>query len=1390
MSLAEDTFYFYSFDTDANVSRALGVNVSGGNASLFRRQNHPNISITNYSNATCTNDTSYFMEFNTSNVTTVTAGCMRGPTTAPINATNYQTVENWQFEAGLYGNALRLKNNNTAGGKICYEARGPLYRGAPANDNYYSVLFRIWNSSSANDVAVFDFKAWQFKEVSNEYYIYVVSNQSSNSGYNKAFLLGLGSSRLADGDYHHLEVLSTNQTGHRELAVFLDDDLKVYAQYENIGFGAPTAGQGFCVGHPSIDMAVDQILIRNITQGHLNYNRSNYDETLNKTPYSQTGGILFLDPIQLPNNTALKINATFLYPNNSNSTRIYVTGFFGDNGSVPDRFVRNATVSFNLDTCGVTSGTNQSFMDDGHPYFVSHNVTYSCGVSNAAFNTTAVDAIGTAGMDVGIEETPRNLATLTAARHVRNLVRGYGSYTLVLYQGDAGEDNLAGAARYGYMTLSTPAGPKWQTTFQRPFLRNANCLVTDPLNCMTNVTFQARAARTWGIASHHWQDPISTYTFERWINYTTNTTDVRMMSVRDAQQLWFPELNSSGITMPANRTANNYTPVLLFFGDGYDTPVLQSLNLSYSTASDTTAPTLTTTNVTTNDSIGLNLTTSELANASVLWGLSASSMPNRTNYSTAWTNTSFFFNLTNLTPNTNYYYNVTTCDSSGNCNVSLLNTTPTANNLPVISAVTIAPNPLTRNDSANCSWTYTDADGDAQGAHLIYWYVNASLVTSQNYTGANVSLASTFYARGDTTYCSVRGNDTEELSTGFVNGSRLVDNSPPYLTSLTLTPASPTKASTLTCAAIGTDADADNLTAVYTFIDSDNTTRLQENSTNATFECGNSASCTRGDNITCRAQLYDGTESGTENSSLVNTTIQILNTAPTTPLPTILPPQPNATTSNLTCNYTYADLDSDSRNATYLAWYRNGTNTSNHSQGLNANLTLNGSGYFNASDTWQCELIVQDAVGGNSTVVNSTPVTIGSSAPSVTIFDDGGLTDVDSNLSLNWTWALGSGSGPFTHTVCNSSSFVAAGCGDTLLCRLEDNTSPSVCNWTANATFRTNTTAYLLLQDGSSTNSSLASNVFTINHRPNSSNVSLHVNTSNNINTYNCTLTGSNDSDSDALTLYYAFSTADGTALQAESATSTYSAAAGNATHGDAVTCRARASDGRLYGPHLNTSNHSRINPPSISAGSFGENTTFTVIVTNVSGAEAVNLTLTDPINQLIQNLPLTYVSGTTWRYSFQPSTLGTWTVTRLTLTQTDTFGYTYLGSGDTFTVSTASTASTGGTGGGGGSTPPLPQIQAIPPSPLLQATAACGNRVCEAGESALGACRQDCPVDLDTLFACLWTNKKPCNWEEDWFAALITYVVLGIGLFALTAHLMAQSGRPLRWFKNTPRNL
>lgn len=770
------------------------------------------------------------------------------------------------------------------------------------------------------------------------------------------------------------------------------------------------------------------------------------------------------------------------------------------------------------------------------------------------------------------------------------------------------------------------------------------------------------------------------------------------------------------------------------------------------------------TNTTTNNSIRITGTTQTPVNVSATWGYSAANHPYRVNWSLT-DNTSYYQNLSSQYASTMIFVNLTICDAS-ECNLTSVNLSTKSNNhVPTIVGAALAPNPAYKTDAfLSGSWVYADTDGDAAGTTLLLWYRNNSVVLNTSSSNATPTLDNSHYAQGDTITLSILGNDSQELSSSWVNTSLTISNSVPTLTSTAVTPVIGTKASTYICTATGTDADADPLTYQYDWYDTDNVTVLQTG-TNGSYECGNALACTRNDSLTCVATATDGlatSDALTDNSS-------VNNTAPTASLLTVLP-NPAVTGDNLTCNFTYYDLDGDALNLTTVTWWVNGTTNAtlgpNTTVGVpfNENLSLNADNTA-TDDVWGCEVQVND-VSTDSPKYNSSTIVLGSSGPSVTTTDPSPLVDITQNYTVNWTWTSGAAN-PHTHYLCNSSvGNDTTGCdGGETYCVLSDDTSPSSCNFTTNATMNHLQNMYLLIRGGGGENSTWTTIPLHVNHPPNSSNLSLSVNTtSGGINKYNCTLTGTNDTDADSTTIYYTFTLVNNTVLQAESTTNTYDSASGYGSHGDAVQCRARAYDQRLYGPTLNSTNHTRIATPTLTAGTSSSALTQSFTVYNTSGLTSLNISLRDPLNVVYSGLSATYTGGTTWTYTYTPLQIGTWTLVSATATQPDDQGYTYVGSGDTYTVGAASS---GGAGGGG---TPEPIIVTVPTANAT-ITTLCGNGVCEQGETT-DTCNKDCHPNLDNIFTCLFKNPLDCQWVP----TIVTWVVVAIALFALSTEFLTKN--------------
>lgn len=126
-----------------------------------------------------------------------------------------------------------------------------------------------------------------------------------------------------------------------------------------------------------------------------------------------------------------------------------------------------------------------------------------------------------------------------------------------------------------------------------------------------------------------------------------------------------------------------------------------------------------------------------------------------------------------------------------------------SNSPPAVSNASIDPDPAGANDTLDCSYSYADADSDTD-ASSIEWFVNGSSA------GTGSSLNGVFIG-GDEIECSVTANDGDEDG-NTISTSLIIDNSPPSITNVSISPDPATEIDTLTCSYSGfidMDGDAD-----------------------------------------------------------------------------------------------------------------------------------------------------------------------------------------------------------------------------------------------------------------------------------------------------------------------------------------------------------------------------------------------------------------------------------------------------------------------------------------------------------------------------------------------------------------------------------------------------
>ena len=133
--------------------------------------------------------------------------------------------------------------------------------------------------------------------------------------------------------------------------------------------------------------------------------------------------------------------------------------------------------------------------------------------------------------------------------------------------------------------------------------------------------------------------------------------------------------------------------------------------------------------------------------------------------------------------------------------------------MPVLSDVGLGPDPSYEDSVLNCSLGQgTDIDGD-NIAYSYQWFVNGVPVEEET----TAAFSSEFFG-GDMIRCQVTPADGEDEGAP-VTGERLVNNSSPTISSVSISPTAPKADETLVCAWEGfsdSDGDEDQSEVVWT----------------------------------------------------------------------------------------------------------------------------------------------------------------------------------------------------------------------------------------------------------------------------------------------------------------------------------------------------------------------------------------------------------------------------------------------------------------------------------------------------------------------------------------------------------------------------------------------
>jgi len=405
-----------------------------------------------------------------------------------------------------------------------------------------------------------------------------------------------------------------------------------------------------------------------------------------------------------------------------------------------------------------------------------------------------------------------------------------------------------------------------------------------------------------------------------------------------------------------------------------------------------------------------------------------------------------------------------------------------SNTAPVVQAKTLTPASPSTTDNLICTANITDADGSAKLSGNLTSFRNniANYSFNQSVTsGVNISVT---LGEGNTTkdevyICQVDAYDgtTHTLSN---TSSVTIQNNASEIRDIAISPTTAYTNSSLNCSSRAYDINLDGMTVNITL----NNGSTYYNSSTFSISNGSMASLVLANSIQGKGETWNCSvfaNDGTVNSALNSTTRTISNLNPMITKTEILPTTAYKT-SNLTTNITAQDDDLDLLTCFFLPFKDNIAQTSLQksftgiTNASNQIYNLTNTSY-NKDEVWLFQEWCNDTSNANSSLVNSSSLTISNTAP--TTPEIGGVenntrvignsqtlrcansTDVDSD-TINYVFYGGTAANP-TSVLQNSTATTYAYSttdGSTYFwrCKAEDGAT-GVSAFTAQKTFTENT---------------------------------------------------------------------------------------------------------------------------------------------------------------------------------------------------------------------------------------------------------------------------------------------------------------------------------------------
>lgn len=348
------------------------------------------------------------------------------------------------------------------------------------------------------------------------------------------------------------------------------------------------------------------------------------------------------------------------------------------------------------------------------------------------------------------------------------------------------------------------------------------------------------------------------------------------------------------------------------------------------------------------ETLTCNVSASDLDQDTLSYTFTWKNLTNNTTYATTTTtSTSDSFDLSAVSTQMGDMIecNVTATDSNGGIN-TLAQTVEIRNSTPMFdqgAAIFPSTNVVT-NTLLTCSATVTDPD-DGAITPSFAWHSNGVFLT----TGSTYTVMATDV--GNTVDCTATATDSDG-ETATSTASVTVENTPPEITIVNIDQTSVFNDDTVSCSAIVSDPDEVPTIGFSWMV---NTTTI---GTGDTISLDSSLAMP-GDNLICSVTTTDG--QGATDTDMMS--ISISNRAPSSPIISISPTEPQAGLDDLVCSLDVLASDDDDQTITYtIDWMANGVSYTGTTTTTNYNGDTIPATELSPSEEWICMVTPDDGI--------------------------------------------------------------------------------------------------------------------------------------------------------------------------------------------------------------------------------------------------------------------------------------------------------------------------------------------------------------------------------------------------------------------------------------------